>query len=134
MTSTRRRVGLMHRLDYADRMPERELQQLVADLCRVLGLAHFHVRHSGGMAAGWPDSVIIGTRVLFRELKSERGCLSPEQRAVGDMLTAAGADWRVWRPRDWLTGDIEMELRLLKGQPSLPFGDGDHPGPPPAAA
>ena len=106
---------------YAGRMPERELQQLVTDLCRLLGLPHFHVRHSRGMTAGWPDSVIIGTRVIYRELKAEHGQLSPDQRAIGDKLRAAGADWKVWRPRDWLSGDIERELRLLKGQPCLPL-------------
>lgn len=106
---------------YAARMPEKELQQLVGDLCRLLGLPHFHVRHSAGMAAGWPDSVIIGTRVIYRELKSEHGQLSPDQRAIGDKLRAAEADWKVWRPRDWLSGGIEMELRLLKEQPCLPL-------------
>jgi hypothetical protein len=109
------------RADYAARMPERELQQLVADLCRLLGLPHFHVRHSRGMTAGWPDSVIIGTKVIYRELKSQTGQLTPEQRATGDALKAGGADWKVWRPRDWLTGGIETELRLLKGQPCLPL-------------
>jgi hypothetical protein len=102
-------------------MPERELQQVVAELCKVLGLRHFHVQHSRGMAAGWPDSTIIGARVIFRELKSQTGQLSPEQREVGAALKAAGADWAVWRPRDWLTGDIETELRLLVGQPHLPL-------------
>jgi hypothetical protein len=109
------------RLDYAARMPERELQQVVADLCKVLGLLHYHVRHSRGMAPGFPDSLIIGTRVIYRELKSQTGQLSPEQRATGAALRAAGADWAVWRPRDWLTGGIETELRLLKGQPCLPL-------------
>jgi len=111
------------RLSYAARMPEKELQQLVTDLCRLLGLPHFHVRHSAGMTAGWPDSVIIGTRVIYRELKSEHGQLSPDQRAIGGKLSAAGADGKVWRPRDWLSGGIERELRLLKGQPSLPLAD-----------
>lgn len=104
---------------YATRMPERELQQLVADLCQLLGLLHFHVKHSRGMTAGWPDSVIIGSKVIYRELKSEAGKLTPEQRAVGDKLQAAGADWKVWRPSDWLTGGIDLELRVLKGQPRL---------------
>jgi hypothetical protein len=106
---------------YAGRMPERELQQLVGDLCRLLGLPHFHVRHSRGMTAGWPDSVIIGTKVIYRELKSEHGQLSPDQCTIGGKLKAAGADWKVWRPRDWLDGTIERELRLLKGQPMLPL-------------
>jgi hypothetical protein len=73
------------------------------------------------MTAGWPESVIIGTRVIYRELKTEHGQLSPEQRAIGDQLRAGGADWKVWRPRDWLSGGIETELRLLKGQPALPL-------------
>jgi hypothetical protein len=108
------------RTDYAARMPERELQQLVADLCRALGLVHFHVQHSHGMTKGWPDSVILGNgKMIYRELKSERGQLSPEQRAVGAMLKAAGADWKVWRPGDWLSGAIETELRMLLGQPCL---------------
>jgi hypothetical protein len=71
---------------YAARMPERELQRLVADLCGFLGLAHFHVLSSKGMTPGWPDSTIIGGKVIFRELKSEYGRLSPEQRAIGDKL------------------------------------------------
>ena len=109
------------RASYASRMPECQLQQLVTDLCRLLALPHFHVRHSTGMTAGWPDSVIIGTRVIYRELKAEHGQLTPDQRAIGDKLKAAGADWKVWRPSDWLSGGIEMELRLLKGQPQLPL-------------
>ena len=110
------------RAAYAARMPERELQQLVTDLCRLLNLPHFHVRHSTGMTPGWPDSVIIGTRVIYRELKAEHGHLTRDQRAIGGQLKAAGADWKVWRPRDWLDGTIERELRLLKGQPMLPLG------------
>jgi hypothetical protein len=106
---------------YAARMPERELQGLVADLCRILQLPHFHALSSRGMTAGWPDSVIIGQRILFRELKSEYGRLSPEQRIVGDQLKAAGADWATWRPSHWLSGAIERELRLIKGQPRLPL-------------
>src|SRR5437763_8067393 len=100
---------MMARVNYAAQLPERELQQLVADLCGWLGLLHVHVHYSVGMVKGWPDSVIVGKRVLYRELKSEYGRLSAEQRDVGDRLRAAGADWAVWRPRDWLSGAIERE-------------------------
>jgi hypothetical protein len=101
------------RFSYAARMPEEELQQLVSDLCKLLGLTHFHVTHSCGMTAGWRDSVIIGTRIIYRELKAEAGRLTPEQRAIGELLKATGADWKVWRPRDWHTGDIEEEDMCL---------------------
>lgn len=105
----------------AARMPEKELQQLVSDLCGWLGLFHYHPRISTGSARGWPDSTIIGQRVIYRELKTQIGRLTPEQRVVGERLKAAGADWGIWRPSDWLSGAIETELRLLKGQPQLPL-------------
>lgn len=105
----------------AARMPEQQLQQLVSDLCGWLGLLHFHVYYAKHMRAGWPDSVIVGRRVIYRELKSEYGKLSADQCIVGERLKAAGADWGVWKPSDWLSGQIETELRLLVGQPELPL-------------
>ena len=59
--------------NYAASLPEKELQQLVSDLCGWLGLFHYHPRNSAGSAPGWPDSTVIGERVIFRELKSEYG-------------------------------------------------------------
>jgi hypothetical protein len=106
-------------------MTERQLQQAVTDLCGWLQLDAFHVRNSRGMAPGWPDLVIIGTHVLYRELKTEAGVLSPEQRRIGSRLTRAGADWAVWRPRDLRSGVIERQLRQLVPPPMLPFATGD---------
>ena len=58
--------------------------------------------------------MIIGPRkVIFRELKSEYGTLTPEQRQVGEMLQRAGQSWRVWRPSDLLSGQIGRELTEL---------------------
>jgi hypothetical protein len=105
-------------------MLEAQLQQAVMDLCKLLGLDCFHVRNSRGMQPGWPDLVIVGTRVLYRELKSEAGSLSPDQRRVGSRLAAAGADWAMWRPRDLRNGVVERQLRQLVPPPTLPFGDG----------
>lgn len=118
-----RRTTHQAQAQMAARMPERELQQLVADLCTWLGLPHFHPLNAKGMRAGWPDSVIIGQRILYRELKSQAGHLSAEQRITGERLKAAGGDFAIWRPSDWLDGTIERELRLLKGQPQLPLED-----------
>lgn len=91
-------------------MPERELQQAVARLCADLGLFHFHVLHAKGCAPGWPDSVIVGRRIIYRELKSQHGSLTAEQRQVGNRLISAGQSWAVWRPSDLLDGTIEKEL------------------------
>ncbi len=50
---------------------------------------------------GFPDLVIAGKgRLFFRELKTERGDLSPFQVQWRDTLLAAGCDWELWRPSD----------------------------------
>jgi hypothetical protein len=70
------------------------VRKLIADL----GLFGYHPRNSKGSAAGWPDWVIIGRAgILYRELKSEAGSLSPEQRRVGELITKAGGNWALWR-------------------------------------
>jgi hypothetical protein len=63
----------------------------------------FHPRFSVGSEPGWPDLVLIrrrDQRVLFRELKSDRGVVHPRQAAVLELLSACGLDAAVWRPSD----------------------------------
>jgi hypothetical protein len=91
-------------------MSEAQLQESVRQYCATLGLFHFHVLNSKGCEPGWPDSVIIGRRVLLRELKSEFGRLTSDQTRVGYLLKAAGQNWKVWRPSDLLSGQIAKEL------------------------
>lgn len=91
-------------------MTEAQLQEAVRRMCADLGLFHFHVLNSKGCEPGWPDSVVIGRRVLYRELKSEFGRPTAEQTRVGYLLKAAGASWRIWRPSDLLSGQIAAEL------------------------
>lgn len=59
-------------------------------------------RHLVGdaQAAGLPDLLLIRERVLWRELKTDRGPVRPAQRRVLEQLRAAGADAGIWRPRD----------------------------------
>lgn len=103
----------MNRPDVAA-MTERELQHHVAILCRDLGLWHYHTWNSQRSEPGWPDCVILGgATALFRELKSERGRLTPEQRRCGSLLTRAGLDWCVWRPRDLADGTIARQLAAI---------------------
>ena len=54
--------------------------------------------------------MIFGTAILFRELKSERGTLNPDQEMVRDKILAAGGNWALWRPSDLLSGRIKSEL------------------------
>jgi hypothetical protein len=104
-----------------DRGPD-SLDAHVRRLMADLGLFGYHTRNSKGSAAGWPDWVIIGRGgILYRELKAEHGSLSPEQRHVGDLITQAGGNWRVWRPRALLDGQIAKELTELAAVQGEPF-------------
>lgn len=111
-------------------MSERQLQNQVRELCTRLGLVVEHVedsRRGRTWCAGWPDLVIVGNRVIYRELKREGGALSAEQRTVGAALERAGADWAVWRPRHLLDGTIIATLTALRGPQRHARGTGPYP-------
>lgn len=95
-------------------MTEAELQRLVAELCGRLGLAHYHTFDSRRSEPGFPDSVIVGNRILFRELKTADGKLSPEQRHWGNRIEQAGGDFAVWRPADWDGGTVINQLLAIR--------------------
>lgn len=98
----------------AKAMPERELQEAVRRMCADLGLFHYHPLSSKGCEPGWPDSTILSERrVIFRELKSQAGVVTPAQADVGRKLRAAGQSWKVWRPTDLIDGTIGQELAVL---------------------
>lgn len=96
-------------------MSEDELQEAVRDLCKLLGLAVFHVHDSRrSWGPGYPDLTIVGNRgVIWRELKSASGQLSGHQRQWMYRLRAAGQDWALWRPCDLHSGRIARELRTV---------------------
>lgn len=97
-------------------MTEADLQEQVRLICRQLGLYHYHTHDSRRSQPGWPDSVIINRRtgaMIFRELKSDRGTLSPAQTEVKYMLLAGGQDYDVWRPADLLQRRIQYQLAAL---------------------
>ena len=52
---------------------------------------------------------------MFRELKTERGKVTPGQEAWLEALTFAGFDTGVWRPAQLLDGTIARELAALAG-------------------
>lgn len=104
-------------------MTEAQLQEAVRRICRDLDLFHYHPHNSRRSAPGWPDSVIVGAAgIWFRELKTEAGVLSPEQRHVGELITRAGGNWAVWRPRHLLDGTIGRELATLAAVQLALFG------------
>lgn len=93
-------------------LTEAQFQSRVMDLAHLHGLHVHHCRParmaSGKWATpisgnkGFVDLVIAGPGgVLFRELKTDRGKLSPDQTSWLHVLETAGADAGVWRPDDW---------------------------------
>jgi hypothetical protein len=103
---------------------EQDLQRCVIETAQLFGyvVAHFRAaKTSAGWrtpvqadGAGFPDLVMAKPgRLLFAELKSARGPISPAQTVWLETLSAAGAhvEVYVWRPADWLSGVIENTLR-----------------------
>lgn len=50
---------------------------------------------------GWLDLTFVRERVVFAELKSEKGVIRPAQQVWLDRLKAAGQEAYLWRPADW---------------------------------
>lgn len=105
----------------SEQASEAEFQRAVIELAQMTSwlCAHFRPARTadGGWrtavaadGAGFPDLLLVHRQrgTLFRELKSESGTLTPEQKLWLDTLTDAGADAAVWRPSDW--PDVEATL------------------------
>lgn len=93
-------------------LTEASFQQQVIDLARSLGWRHNHTRRTIGRGkkwvtatsvVGWPDLTLWSERqhrLIFAELKTDRGRLSDDQAAVLASLERAGQEVAVWRPAD----------------------------------
>lgn len=111
-------ITLQHyRLLMAHDMAEATLVDRIVELAGDMGWRAYHQRPArtarGYRTAlqghkGFPDLVLAsGQQTIFVECKSHTGQLDADQRRWRDVLTAGGADWRLWRPMDWLNGDIQ---------------------------
>jgi hypothetical protein len=91
---------------------ERELLETIREAAKIGRWLLYHTHDSRRSAAGFPDLVLVrGRDVIFAELKTERGRLTPEQVAWLGALRAAGQDAVVWRPSDL----DAVCFRLVKG-------------------
>lgn len=91
-------------------MSEADLQRLVLELCKRLDLPAYHTYDSRRCEPGFPDLVIVGRTILYRELKSATGTVTAEQRFWQSRIKAAGGDWDLWRPADWRSMRVFKEL------------------------
>jgi hypothetical protein len=92
----------------------------VAELCGWYAVHHracrvgrkFMTPIQGPGAEGFPDLVLchpVQHRLLFRELKTDRGHLTAGQQRWVQGLEAAGADIGVWKPSDWERITAELQ-------------------------
>jgi len=97
----------------AAQMTERAFQQAVENLALRAGWLVYHTHDSRRSRPGFPDLVLVHAArglVLFRELKTQTGRLTPAQKRWLTDLKTAGADAAVWRPLDWHTHTIHRTL------------------------
>jgi hypothetical protein len=67
------------------------------------GWTSYHTLRSRGSKAGFPDRVLFRERIVYVELKREKGAASPIsdfQKAWLDGLSRAGGEVYLWRPSD----------------------------------
>lgn len=127
-----------YRAAEADAMTEAQLAANIAATATRLGWLRYHTHDSRRSPSGFPDEVLArGPRIIFAELKRQRGKLSTTQQAWRDRLelnadaveanavTLAAIRQRpgqplnvgpplvayhLWRPSDWLDGTILTAL------------------------
>lgn len=93
---------------------ESEFQSRIIELARRLGWVHYHTFDSRRSPSGFPDLVLLhprSGRMIFRELKTQKGRISSAQEEWLKNLNLCGADADVWRPADWVSEKIQTELR-----------------------
>ncbi len=99
---------------------EEQFQEAVIKYAQLMGwrVAHFRPARTakgwrtavGADGVGYPDLTMVRyPRVIFAELKTDKGRISKAQAAWLDDLGGAGQEVYVWRPRDWA-----MIERMLK--------------------
>lgn len=85
---------------------ERDFQAEVLKVAQMAGWQSYHTHDSRRSAPGFPDLVLAKPgRLIFAELKTNTGKLTPEQATWLNVLahTVTGVEVYQWTPRDWDT-------------------------------
>lgn len=108
---------------------EADLQARVGLLAtRGYGLLHYHTHDSRRSESGFPDSVFVGRKVLFRELKlNRRSRISESQKVWIARLADTGADAQIWYAEDYYSGAVDEQLRAAALRPTPGRGRADPP-------
>ena len=98
-----------------DAVPEKEFARAFEQALEYAGFKLvYHVYDARRSNPGFPDYCAVNIskkRVLYAELKSERGRVRPEQAAWIAALGHCGQEAYIWRPSSW----PEIE-RVLQGK------------------
>lgn len=93
-------------------MKEKDLLAAVRQLARRLGWMEYHTYRSTKSPAGFPDLVLVRPpRLIFVELKTEKGKLSEAQDAWINALVKTNVEVAIWRPHHLTEGLIDFALR-----------------------
>ncbi len=90
---------------------EKSFMAQVVALAKLRGFIVYHTFDSRRSVKGFPDCCFARRsdgRLIFAELKSDHGRLTPEQEMWLAVLRATEAEIYVWRPCDW--ADVERIL------------------------
>lgn len=85
------------------KITEKDLREQVRDLCGLFGWKMQFTLWSIHSPKGFPDLFLANAeqrRIIFAELKSEKGRLTPEQEEWLNILKACGQEVHLWRPAD----------------------------------
>jgi len=101
---------------------ERDLREQVRDLCKLFGWKMYFSWTSIHSPRGFPDLVLANPeqkRVIYAELKSEKGKLTEYQREWLETLAACGQEVYLLRP-----ADIEDFAEVLREPLTEPVSKG----------
>jgi len=90
---------------------EKAFEGQIRDLAKIFGWKYYHTWRSIHSSAGYPDCCLVRlSRLIFAELKSEKGKISPAQQEWLGALTATGkCEVYLWMP--WQINEITAILR-----------------------
>ena len=94
--------GTIHRIA----VREKDLREQVRDLCKLFGWKMYFSWTSLHSPRGFPDLVLANPgqkRVIYAELKGEKGELTDHQRDWLETLKECGQEVYLWKPADIMT-------------------------------
>lgn len=80
---------------------EKQWQWYIVRYARERGWWDWHAYDSRRSNPGLPDLILIRERVVWIEVKTQRGRVSKTQKDVRDRLLRAHQEYYLWRPYHW---------------------------------